>query len=288
MIALTLGIIFTSFLIISFKYFEKYNIDSTLAIVINYFSASLLSYFFSSPQALTSLFHPDWFLFSIVLGILFISVFRLIDQTTVKAGVSVASVANKMSVIIPVFAAVYFYNDHLSFLKITGILIALIAIYLSSRKNETKSQKVDGKKIFLLSLLVFIGSGIIDTMINYAQKRLISSGETEIFLTISFFSAGVTGLALYLFKLHKTQTNKSYKPVLAGICLGIINYFSIHFLIQALNSSLESSVVIPVNNIGVVAFSTLFSFFVFKENLSKTNRIGIFLAIIATLLIAFS
>ena len=59
-------------------------------------------------------------------------------MTAQKNGVSVASVAGKMSVVVPVLFGVFLYNESVTFLKIIGILIALIAVYLASVKEEKR------------------------------------------------------------------------------------------------------------------------------------------------------
>jgi uncharacterized membrane protein len=49
----------------------------------------------------------------------------------------------------------------------------------------------------------------------------------------------------------------------------------------------QSSAIIPINNMGIVLFSSLAAFVLFKEKLSLINWMGILLAIGAIALIAF-
>ena len=78
------------------------------------------------------------------------------------------------------------------------------------------------------------------------------------------------------------------KNVLGGIALGIPNYFSVYFLVQALRSDiLESSGIFTVNNVAIVMISTLLGTLLFKEKLLPKNWIGIGLAILGILFIAF-
>ena len=48
-----------------------------------------------------------------------------------------------------------------------------------------------------------------------------------------------------------------------------------------------SSVILPVNNMGIVLFSALVAFILFKEKLSWLNWTGILVALIAIAMIAF-
>jgi uncharacterized membrane protein len=79
-----------------------------------------------------------------------------------------------------------------------------------------------------------------------------------------------------------------WKSMLAGFLIGIPNYASIWCLMEVLSiMPQQSSVLIPVNNIGIVLFSTLTATFLFREKLSLINWIGIFMAAGSILMIAF-
>ena len=88
-------------------------------------------------------------------------------------------------------------------------------------------------------------------------------------------------------KSLKNRLNVSPKDVLGGIALGIPNYFSIYYLLKALQSeTLNSASVFTINNVAIVMFSTLLGITLFKEKLSLKNWMGIGLAIISIILIA--
>jgi drug/metabolite transporter (DMT)-like permease len=72
--------------------------------------------------------------------------------------------------------------------------------------------------------------------------------------------------------------------IIAGIVLGVPNYFSIYFVLDSLEK-LGGIIVFPILNIGVVLLSSILSYLFYKEYLSKLNWIGIGLACISILLI---
>lgn len=75
--------------------------------------------------------------------------------------------------------------------------------------------------------------------------------------------------------------------MLGGIALGIPNYFSIFFLLRALqNDRWNSASIFTINNVAIVMFSTVLGIMLFNEKLSLTNWLGIMLAIISILLVA--
>jgi drug/metabolite transporter (DMT)-like permease len=229
--------------------------------------------------------HKPWFTGSIILGFLFITVFNILAITSQKNGLSVASVAGKMSVIIPIIFAVIVYNEKLSILKIIGILMALIAVYLVSIKEKGIVIK---KKTLIYPLLLFFGSGIIDTSIKYIEKSYVGKNEIPLFSATIFGFAAIIGLVILIFKAFKKNLKINLRNIVAGIILGVFNYYSIYYLLKALRSdSLNSSTVFTINNVAIVMLTTLVGILFFKEKVIHKNWIGIGLAIISIILVGF-
>lgn len=285
MINLGFSILFSSLIFVIFKLFSTYKINTFYAIVTNYFIACLVGLLFYKGEVIISdIPTKSWFLGTILLGILFILVFNLMATTAQKVGVSVASVATKMSLVIPVLFGVFWYQEMLSFFQILGILLALIAVYFAS----IKTKDINLPKIsFLLPVLVFLGSGVIDTSIKYLQEIHVEETEYPLFSAVIFASAATIGVLFIIFKSIKTKEKITWKDIFGGIVLGIPNYFSIYYLLKALQSeTLNSASVFTINNVAIVMFSTLLGIILFKEQLSLKNWIGISLAIISIVLIA--
>src|SRR5690606_22147889 len=122
---LFLSILVSSLIFIVFKLFNQFKVNNLQAIVINYFTAAFLGYFIIGFESLPTIISKPWFFMTIIIGVLFITLFNVMAVTTQKNGVSVASTANKMSVIIPVIAAFVLYQNTINIFKITGIAFAL-------------------------------------------------------------------------------------------------------------------------------------------------------------------
>jgi drug/metabolite transporter (DMT)-like permease len=211
--------------------------------------------------------------------------------TTQKIGVAVASVANKLSLIIPVVLSVYLYGETVQGWKLMGVLLALLAVVLTCYQpatNETKNTQANRKWIYLLPFILFIGSGLLDALINHVQKLYVTDENKNAYLITGFFSAAVIGSSLLMIQYITGRQQFSFKNLAAGIIIGIPNYFSIWCLVRFLKlSPWQSSASIPVNNMGIVLFSSLVAWLLFKEKLSKLNWAGIFLSLLAIYLIAF-
>ena len=286
MIFLLLSILFSTGLFVVFKYFGIYKIDVLKAIFVNYIVAFSMGFFFAERQIpISEIYLQPWFSGALFLGALFVSIFFVMAMTAQKNGVSVTSIAGKMSVVVPVFFGILLYNESVTFLKIVGIIMALIAVYLSSVKEE-KSEK---NGTLLLPILLFIGSGTIDTLLKYIQENYVADEDVSIFSGSLFGIAGVFAFLILVIKTIKKRESFGYKNIIAGIILGVPNYYSIIFLIRALqNKNFESSTLFTINNVAIVVVSTLVGLFFFKEKFSIKNKIGVAMAILGIILVTIA
>ncbi|WP_088324875.1 DMT family transporter [Polaribacter tangerinus] len=286
MIFLLLSILFSTGLFVIFKYFGIYKIDVLKAIFVNYIVAFSMGFLLAERKIpISEIYLQPWFSGALVLGLLFISVFFVMAITAQKNGVSVTSIAGKMSVVVPVFFGILLYNESVTFLKIIGILIALLAVYLSSVKKE----KRESNGTLFFPILLFLGSGAIDTLLKYIQVTHVDDRDISIFSGSLFGIAAVFGFTILTFKYLKKKEAFGWKNILAGVVLGVPNYYSIIFLIKALqNKNFESSTLFTINNVAIVIVSTLVGIFMFKETFSLQNKIGVFLAIIGILLVSIA
>lgn len=287
MIYLLLSILASTGIFICFKLFDKFKLNTLLAIVVNYISACAFGLFiYESPVNIQEIVATKWFYGAFLLGILFISIFHVMALTAQRNGLSVVSVASKMSVVIPVIFGFYVYHESAGIQKIIGILFALVAVYLASIKSEKKGKF--SKNLFL-PIILFIGSGIIDTSIKYLETTYVPENGIPIFSASIFCSAAFFGILTLGYKSIKKQFQFDFKSILGGIILGIINYGSIYFLLKALHlEGLESSTIFTVNNVAIVMISTLLGLALFKEHLSRKNWIGIALAILSIALVTMA
>jgi len=285
MFDLVLSICFSSLIFVIFKLYAVYKIDTLYAIITNYIVACIVGLFFYSGEINPSeISQKPWFLGTLLLGFLFIVVFNLMAKTSQTVGVSVASVATKMSLVIPVIFGVLVYKEELGIIKVVGILLALAAVYFASIKEKQISIK---KSALILPILVFLGSGIIDTSIKYVQEVHIKENEFPLFSATVFAAAATVGIVFIGFKTLKTPFKINLRNVLGGIALGVPNYFSIYYLLKALqNPFLNSASVFTINNVAIVMLSTLLGIILFKEQISLKNWGGITLAIISIILVA--
>src|SRR6056297_3863476 len=138
MIYLALSVLSSTLIFVAFKLFDVYKIQTLYAIITNYVVACTVGFFlYDGPVGISDLTNKSWFIGPILLGVLFIVIFNLMAKTAQVSGVSVASVATKMSLAIPVVMGMLLYGEQLSALQIIGIVLALVAVYLASVKVKS-------------------------------------------------------------------------------------------------------------------------------------------------------
>ena len=287
MIYLLLSILASTCIFIIFKQLGKYKINTIQAIVANYFTACLTGILaYSETINVTKIVSEDWFWGAIFLGFLFITIFNVMALTAQRNGLSVTAVAGKMSVVIPILFGLYAYQESLGWQKGIGIILALVAVYLTSVKTQTN--KVNLKSLWL-PIILFLGSGTIDTTIKYVESSYVSQNDVPIFSATIFCFAGIIGIGTLIVQAIKGTFKFDYRSIFGGILLGVVNYYSIYMLLKALQyEGVESSTIFTVNNVAIVMLSTIIGLIVFKEKLEKKNWIGILLAIISIVLVTLA
>ncbi|WP_439881597.1 hypothetical protein ACSX1A_00270 [Pontibacter sp. MBLB2868] len=294
MLYLILSVLVSASLIFIFKLFQKFNIHTFQAIVINYMVCVVVGLCFPGGADVLQpeIFTRTWAYFAMALGTIFILTFYLMALTTQKVGVTATSVAAKISLVIPVLFSLLVLKTSLkeyTLVNYVGMVAALAAIVMTSIRPRKNSQvKTSTAVALLLPLIIFLNSGIADSLINYTNQHHLQPDEAGQFTMLTFAtSAGVGGLVL-LYQLVILRSAFSRRSILAGIVLGVPNYFSIFFLILALSAfGNDGAFLYPVNNIGIILVGALGAVIFFHEKLSRLNLLGIGVAILALLLISY-
>ncbi len=286
MIYLLLTILLNVVISVIIKLFSRYDINALQAIVANYVVCVLTgSIFIGSSPFTGSAFSSDWFPWSLVMGAGFIGIFNLMAYCTRIDGITTTTISNKLSLVIPVVFSLIIYHEQAGIWKIAGIVLAFPAVYLTSR---VKGEDNKPQNLFWPAIL-FLGSGTLDTLMNYVQQHYLAAPADQALYTVFCFSmAGAIGVTIIAIMVMLKRIKLHWRNLIAGICLGIPNYFSIYYFIRALNSDfLQSSASIPVMNIGILVASSLTALLMFKEKANIQRYTGLALSIIAILLIAF-
>jgi drug/metabolite transporter (DMT)-like permease len=284
MIYLLLTVLSSTSIYIIFKLAKNYSCQLPALISANYLVATVLGFllFQQTNYNFTSAL-KIWGPFAFLLGLLFIIMFFLIGNSSQKAGITVTTLANKLSLVFPVLFSIIYFREEINFIKYAGIATAFVAVLLTLYKTDFKK---NNQAYILLPLVIFFGSGITDSVVKYVQTVKIKSSESAVFSSFVFLFAFIISFAVFVSK-GKMHFKKLNIPTLFfGFLLGLVNFGSLYFILIALNkSNLESSRVFALVNMSIVVASAVSGRFLFKEKLSKINTAGIFLALISIYLL---
>ncbi|NNC83526.1 MAG: hypothetical protein HKN79_08110 [Flavobacteriales bacterium] len=271
-----------------FKLFPRFGLQTYQAIVFNYWTAFLFGTTLLPRSGFSGWQDYEWIWLAPIEGLLFISIFTVMALTVQKHSVTVGSVASRTAMIIP--AAVFMFMDPqegFSVLKVIGILLALGAVVLSSKRNEKVT--LDQRYVYL-PIILFVGSGLVDLIIGYAQGYLMQTPEEAmVFIPSIFLVAAVIGTSFLIYRYRvKKDIQWQWKDVIGGLVLGLVNYASIFFIIKAMDTGLlHTSLFFPVHNMGVILAGTMMGLFAFRERLSVVNWVGIIIGLLAIGMIIF-
>lgn len=274
---LILSIISSTLIGILFKSIARKDIDLLEVIVINYFAAFFLGIVLQLQDL--DIQYGNWIWLAVFMGALFIFAFYLMGFITQRIGISVMVISAKMSLVIPVLYSLIYFNEKIGVLKITGIILAILAVALAA---YTKIDKKADNKYLYLPVLLFFTIGIADSIIKLAQYKYIPAGNVSIFSAACFAMAAILGVILLISRKKSALSVFKPKTLAFGLVLGIVNFASLYYFILALDKSkLDSSVVYGVNNVGIISVSVIAALILFHEKLKWWNWIGIGLAVIA-------
>jgi len=289
MLYLLFSILCSTLIFIVFKAFSRFGINNVYAIVANYIAATTMGFIFGEfPSTMHEVLSKDWILAAFFIGFLFIALFQIMALTAQRLGVSRVSVPVKMSVVLPVLVGVWLYDEKLNAASIIGIVLALVAVYLGTRKIEDHAA-TSSLLVMLLPAVLFFGNGSIDVLLKYAQSNWLAQSEMALFSSVLFASAFIWGIFFFTKEWISIKKGPKFKDVLGGIALGIPNFGSIYFLLEALDKSgMQSASVYPINNVAIVGLSAVSGLLIYKEHLSRINIVGLICGVVSIFLIAYA
>ncbi len=254
-------------------------------IVWNYPVAALATFFLLSPEIpdISELDLP-WELY-LSLAILLPVIFICIAYAIEFSGIVKTEVAQRLSLFIPLMAAFFIFHEDIGISKLAGIAVGLLAIVCSIGWNRGRGS-TSSVKNWLYPLLVFVGMGVIDIL--FKKVALYQETSYAFSMLVIFIFAMFVAIGLLLYKLWREKETVKKGTMVWGILLGLFNFGNILFYMKAHRALPDSpSVVFTGMNIGVIVVGALVGFVFFKERLTFLNKIGLALAVISVLIIAY-
>lgn len=287
MIALLFSILSSCVILVVFRLFPRFGINTFHAIVFNYFTAFTCGFLLFGNELNSQSLSGQWPLYAILAGVLFISLFILMGLSSQQNGVALTSIASKMSMAVSLMLMLFLYHEPFTVLKTLGMLLAFTGVFLVTWNG--KSARSDAKGSLWMLFTLFFGSGILDVVLNYVQKYHLDHLSSSLFSAFGFGIAGVIGLTIMLYQIMSKKSEFHMRNLIAGIALGIPNYFSIYLLMDSYKSTgWQDTTVLAIINVSVVLISSVIGFIAFRESVNTKKIIGLLAAVLAILVLYFA
>lgn len=290
MIFLLLAILSSTFIFVLFKLFPYFNVNTYQAIVINYFTAGIIGFAINdNNKLLYGIFSFNWIYFALFIGILLLLTFLLIKYSTQNIGVSITTVACKMSVVIPILFSIIYDHEKIFFAKVAAIVLAILSIFLLVKRDKNNFRKKTLQWwILFLPIFLFLGLGLSDTLVKLIQNEYIKPEDSSFFTSSLFSFSFLASVLVGIFQKQFFIKFLKIQNLIGGILLGLANFGSLLYLLKALNySGYESSVVFGMVNLGIILLSVMFGLVLFSEKLKKINWAGMALALVSIFMLTF-
>ena len=276
---LLLTILCSTSIALILKYSDTKKGEPIVLLAGNYLVASIISLLFI-------LFTEDvqfsiyTLFFGLGLGLLFVLSFFAFAKAISYAGTGLATTSSRLSVIIPIVFSIIIFNETPSEFQILGFVFTVITFILFYFSISDGHKTGDGFLKYILLLAVLFGIGIND----FSMKIFKSwrPGQEEPFFVFFIFTSAFVYASIYIaFKRIKIVKHTA----LWGLTLGVPNVFSTIFLLGAL-TLLPAILVYPLINVGIIIFTTLLAFFIWKEKLNRWGILALASGILAILFLS--
>lgn len=284
MIYIVLSICCSVTVAILLKLAKRYQISIIQAVTINYVVALSLCFLFFKPDVKLIASTAPWPIY-IALAILLPSIFLFLAASVKNLGIVKTDIAQRLSLFIPILAAYFIFKEDFNNLKIIGLAIGFVAIFLTFLRKSDHQEA--GKKSLLYPIMVFVGFGVIDVL--FKQIALYKELPYTTSLFTVFCLSFIVSLLIVITMVISGKIKLQLINVVCGVILGLFNFGNILFYMKAHQALAENpSTVFAAMNLGVIILGTLIGIIAFKEKLSKLNYVGIVLAIAAVIFITLS
>lgn len=224
--------------------------------------------------------HALWV--GIIFGALFVACMRCYGAAMATGPVSYTVFYFSASMLIPVILNVLIWKESLTWGRIAGVLLFLVAFYLIQVTGVSNEKKAD-KKWILLCLGVFVTNGLLAVMPR-VYYQAAPGGSATLLMACGFLAASVLCVIQKDFWRKGQHIGKSAWLPILGIAIGTAMG---NLTTTYLAARIPNTILFPLVCGGLVVVSTIVSRVFFKEKLSKGGMIGLFIGLLAVVFINF-
>lgn len=216
----------------------------------------------------------------------FTVLFQLFYAKALSVGnVSLTALIVNFNMLINVMVSYFVYHEPMSAARLLGVILTVLSFLVCTEfKGGKRSEK---KWLFLAigAMLATSGLSIVQKIFGKSEYR----EQTQAFVSCMYVVAMLLTIVVYGF-LKKTGGGKSFKsgkrPILFALAVGVS--LAVYQLLNTYAISvIDGTFFFPVHTGGNIVLSTLSGVLVFKDRLKPKQVFGIFIGIVAVVLMNF-
>ena len=271
MIFLILAVLSSLAVGVMVKEFETRGRTTLVILGANYISAGILSWLMMVWNGM-----PGMSLSSLALGVggglLWPVTFLLMMWGIRKFGLALTGSISRLSLCVPVLIALTFLSESLTMMAALGLLATLAAFLLLRPANNGEAASLGLAAAWFFPLLVFC-FGLTNFWVHLFNKVGVA-GEKFLFMTFVFiFAATLTWGTVLTRRAHVDRSSLGW-----GLALGIPNFFSTYFLLEALRTPLfaeHSAVAFTLYSVGSLVMTFSAGIILWRERVTALNYLGL-------------
>lgn len=226
---------------------------------------------------------PETLLYAVIYAFLLLCAQWFYTAALSHGSTALCSTVYALGFIIPTLAGALVWSEPFSVLDLVGLLCAISAVIASGTPRQKQATGLSKRNFLCLSVAMLASGGL--GVMQKMQQRSAYAEQRASFLLTAFLLAAVISVLFALFT-KKSPASLSVRKgqLLVAPCIGI--FFGCCNLINViLAARLESAVLFPVLNIGVILLSIVGGALVFKEKTGRQELTVLLLGTISILLL---
>ncbi len=282
MLYLLLSIICSTLMSVLMRFFEDRIHERMVMFIANYVVCIALARFYMGAGPVFPAGGGLGFtlLCGFVSGVFFLVSLAISQWNFATSGIILGSTFSKLGVLVPTVVAVAVFGERPKALQIAGFALAIASIVVIStdggRGNLTELGKKKDPRLLRLMLFANLFSSGMTQVMSSVFDKLGDHALKDNFLFYNFCFAMLSTLLVIVMRRSRITA----RDVIAGLIIGVPNYFSARFMLFSL-ATVPATVAFPVNCIGTMMALFIAGFFLFGERLSPKKKLAFFLIMIA-------
>ena len=211
-------------------------------------------------------------------GIVIAIGYLLLSRAISLAGVAIAQTTARLSMVIPITASIFIWQEIPDGVRGAGLLLAFVSLALLAQGRAVRIASQKEREKLLALAAFFVGSGALSLLLKCAAEHVAARNRPG-FLFFTFAVASVATLAVAVGRGARPGSGDGVH----GAALGAMNVLTNGAMIGAL-TTLPGWVVFPTTSAGSIVVTTCAAVLLWRERFRGSALAGMAIAVIAIVL----